>query len=191
MSRAVLTEAQFNRLRTLMRSGPTLRKQTVMKQAERSLPVAKALDQITYEADIENALVTAMQLDGWRAFKQEYNFDTVKKLTLGEPGMCDHLFLRPHNQGDPRGPVPHTATRCYNPLCDVLWWEFKASIRRRKRREFLSTDQVVWIEAERRKGFLVWVAGLDHDADIPGAARHYLESGLARRREVFERLIPR
>lgn len=86
MSRGVnLTEAQLKRL---------------LRQAPKK---ARAAGRVTlpdlYESDIETTIVGAMMQDGWRALKQEYNFDTVKKLTLGEPGMCDHLFLRPAKVG--------------------------------------------------------------------------------------------
>jgi hypothetical protein len=172
MSRSVnLTPAQLNALLRQGRTNPQ-----AAKKAERGL----------YEADIETAIVGAMMLDGWRPLKQEYNFDTVKKLTLGEPGMCDHLFLRPWT-----GAINQIAKPApFESWVQILWWEFKASKRRRKRREFLSTDQVLWIEAERRKGFLVWIAGIDHEATIDGAAQHYLDSGLARNRAPFVALIP-
>jgi len=143
------------------------------------------------EADIETTIVDAMVKDGWRAFKMQYSFDQVKKLTLGEPGMCDHLFVRyglikPH-------PVRGAADSFWGnalAVADILWWEYKASKKRRKRREFLSVNQTLWIQAEKRKGALVWVAGIDHEATIAGAAQHYLESGLCRRRELFLAMIP-
>jgi hypothetical protein len=97
--------------------------------------------------------------------------------------MCDHLFIRyaaAHGNG----------LNGIGRLDQVLWWEFKASKRRRKRSEFLSHDQIVWSEAEKQKGALVWIAGIDHEATIEGAAQHYLDSGLARRREFFVALIP-
>lgn len=140
------------------------------------------------ESHIEGAIVQAMELDGWRAIKMEENFSERKKKKTGEPGMSDHLFLRYHNAADPRGPVPYTKTRCYNPLGDILWWEFKRVRGDRQKAEQLSADQLKWIHAERSRGALVWVAGADHAATIAGAALHYLESGLCRRREVFERL---
>lgn len=175
MSRSVnLSEAQ---LKQLLRQAPT--NSQAAKKAERGL----------YEADIETAIVGAMILDGWRALKQEYSFDRIKKLTLGEPGMCDHLFLRakpilrlqPLIPGDIELPPG---------FIQGLWWEFKASKRRRKRKEFLSPDQVLWTNCEIKAGFLVWIAGIDHEATIDGAAQHYLDSGLARRRELFVALIP-
>lgn len=174
MRRHNLTEAE---LRELMRQAPT------------NAEAAKRAARGAYEAEIETTIVRAMQLDGWRALKQEYNFDTLKKLTLGEPGMCDHLFLRPRPilrlqpliEGDIELPPG---------FIQGVWWEFKAGAKRRKRREYLSTNQTLWTEAEKKAGFLVWIAGIDHEADIAGAALHYLESGLCRRREIFLPLIP-
>ncbi len=175
MSRGVnLSERQ---LRELMRQAPT------------NAQAAKKAARVEYEAEIETTIVSAMVSDGWRPFKMEYNFDTVKKLTLGEAGMCDHLFLRPKPilrlqpliEGDIELPEG---------FIQGLWWEFKASKRRRKRKEFLSRDQVLWTDCEKRAGFLVWIAGIDHEATIDGAAQHYLDSGLCRRREFFVALIP-
>lgn len=181
MSRGVtLTAAQLSKL---MKQTP--------QNLERVLRPAAALAP-PKESEIETAIVRAMVLDGWRPFKMQYSFDKIKKLTLGELGMSDHLFIRYWNQGDPRGPVPGHKTRCYNPTGEILWWEFKR-IRHRKGRKPKATDpepeQVKWTAAERARGALVWVAGVDHEASIAGAAKHYLESGICRRREIFEALL--
>ncbi len=148
-----------------------------------------ALARELYESDIEKAIVGAMVLDGWREFKMQYSWDQIKKITLGEPGMADHLFLRPR-------PIlrlrPVFEDMELPPgFIQGLWWEFKASKKRRKRKEMLSPDQVLWSDREQALGFLVWHAGIDHPATIAGAAQHYLDSGLARRREVFTALLPR
>jgi hypothetical protein len=158
-----------------------LRDGRIIKPRVMHVPAGLVAAALEYEADIETTIVDAMVRDGWRAFKMQYSFDQVKKLTLGEPGMCDHLFVRLWDEPGKSLVEPLV-------LCEVLWWEFKASTRRRKRREYLSPDQVLWTEAEKRKGFLVWIAGIDHAATLAGAARHYLESGLCRRREVFQPL---
>lgn len=163
MSRVNLTEAQLKKL---------------MQQAPTNPQAAKKAERGAYEAEIETAIVDAMEKDGWRAWKMEYNFDRIKKLTLGEPGMADHLFIRPWKSS------LGLAT------CDALWWEFKAGKKRRKRAEYLSPDQMQWQQLARALGFLVWSAGVDHEADVASAAQHYLDSGLARRREVFVALIP-
>jgi hypothetical protein len=161
----------------------------LLRQAPTNAQAANAAARGQYEADIETTIVRAMQLDGWRSLKQEYSFDTVKKLTLGEPGMCDHLFLRPK-------PIlrlePLIAGDIELPMGWIqgIWWEFKASKRRRKRKEFLSRDQVLWTDCEKRAGFLVWIAGIDHEATIDGAAQHYLDSGFCRNRAPFVALIP-
>jgi hypothetical protein len=49
---------------------------------------------------------------------------------------------------------------------------------------------VLWTDCEKRAGFLVWIAGIDHEATVEGAAQHYLDSGLARNRAPFVALIP-
>jgi hypothetical protein len=172
-----------------------LRDGRIIKPRVMHVPAGLVAAALEYEADIETTIVDAMVRDGWRAFKMEYSFDKIKKLTLGEPGMCDHLFLRParglklHASIHDREGNGFTTTQQLGFAAgEVLWWEFKASKRRRKRAELLSPDQVLWTEAEKRKGFLVWIAGIDHDATLAGAARHYLESGLCRRREVFQPL---
>lgn len=164
------------------------------KHVQRTARAAKALTKAPIkESDIETTIVRAMELDGWRPFKMEQNFSERKKKRTGEPGMPDHLFIRYWNTGDPRGPVPYTKTRCYNPTAEVLWWEFKRIIVREGRKDKaseLDPDQVKWITAERARGALVWVAGVDHNADIAGAALHYVKSGLCRRTELFLKLLP-
>lgn len=149
---------------------------------------AKALKAPTIkESDIEAAIVQAMTLDGWRAFKMEENFSERKKKKTGEPGMCDHLFVRPLFTVAPSHANYRGFDRQY---VELLWWEFKAAKEVRKRAEFLSVDQVKWQQLAEVQGFLVWSAGVDHEADIAGAAQHYLDSGLAHRRELFVALIP-
>lgn len=169
----------------------------LMKQAPaklgRVLRVAKPPE--PKEDSIEKAIVQAMVLDGWRPFKMEENFSERKKKKTGEPGMCDHLFIRyiprdgPCNLNCPACDAPFVFRPHDFGKTEVLWWEFKASKKVRKRKEFLSKDQVAWVAAERARGALIWVAGLDHEADTPGAAQHYLNSGLARNRAPFEALL--
>lgn len=152
---------------------------------------AAALHHMAQESTIETTIVRALEQDGWRSFKMESNWSELKKKQTGERGMTDRLFMRPRNQGDPRGPVLYTATRCYDPICDVLWWEFKATKKIRKRAEYLSTEQITWQRIARAQGFLVWSAGEEqlYPPTIEGCARKYLDSGLARHREFFLSLI--
>lgn len=152
--------------------------------------LGSVLSDVLLERQIEDSIVQAMVLDGWRAFKQEENYSEVKKKKTGEPGMCDHLFMRPTIVDTLDGTPPELVTvQCW---AQVLWWEFKRK-RAKKGRKTLETtrstpDQLKWQTEAKRQGFLVWVAGVDHPATLAGAARHYLESGLCRRPEVFEAL---
>lgn len=158
----------------------------LMKQAPSKLD--RALRATTKETDIETALVDAMVLDGWRPFKMEENFSERKMKRTGEPGMCDRLFVRYHKDsrrwgGDDPG----------RSHVELLWWEFKRIIVRPGRKpkaSQLDPDQVKWIDAERHRGALVWVAGINHPATIEGCAKYYLESGLCRRTELFLKLLP-
>ncbi len=156
-----------------------------------AISLGRILAETLLERQIEEDIVKAMALDGWRAFKMEENFSERKKKKTGEPGMCDHLFIRP---------IPVTANSVEPPLTEaqasgygqVLFWEFKRK-RAKKGRKALETtrstpDQLRWQAEAKRQGFLVWVAGVDHPATRAGAARHYLESGFCRRPPLFEAL---
>lgn len=178
-----ITEAQLKRLLgERARGGRPTRGPINPKLRSR----VKTIEEVTFERDIEQSFDKAMVLDGWRPIKQEENFSERKKKKTGEAGMADKLYIRYWNSGDPRGPVPGYKTRCYNPQAEVLWIEWKRDRRKRKDQE----HQAVWQERERDRGALLWVAGVDFEASIAGAAQHYLASGLARRREIFEALIP-
>jgi hypothetical protein len=166
-------------LAKLMKQSPT--------KLDRVLRIGKAV--LPKESEIEKAIVQAMVLDGWRPFKMEENFSERKKKKTGEPGMCDHLFLR-YRWRAQFNPAANLGPEA---IAEVLWWEFKRIRRRPGRRDKatgLDNDQIDWIVTERTRGALVWIAGVDHEATVEGAAQHYLDSGLARRRELFVALIP-
>lgn len=152
---------------------------------------AAAIHHLAQESTIETTIVRAMEQDGWRSFKMEYNWSEKKRKATGEKGMTDRLFLRPYNQGDPRGPVRYTKTRCYNPVGDILWWEFKACQKIRKMATVRDPDQVKWQTLTRAQGFLVWSAGEErlYPPTVEGCAHKYLDSGLARHPELFQKLI--
>jgi len=151
-----------------------------------SRPVA--VRYMTKEIHIEQTIVQAMELDGWRVLKYEENFSERKRKRTGEAGACDRLFIR-YSRFD----LIELPTGGYGvlkaPAAEVLWWEFKRVRAGRKKATHLEPEQVNWIAAERARGALVWVAGVDHPATIEGCAAHYLNSGLARRGELFVKLI--
>jgi len=180
-----LTEAQ---LKQLMRQAPT------------NGQAAKKVARVIYEIEIETAFDQAMVLDGWRPMKQEQNFSERKKKSTGEAGMCDKQYIRYTDAAgrqqlrDLNLKYPGTVTEAQiRATVQVLWIEWKRIIVRVGRKDKASqrsADQETWQQREKDRGALVWCAGVDFEATIDGAAQHYLDSGLARRRELFVALIP-
>lgn len=168
----------------------------LMNQAPQKLD--RALRTVTtppapLERDIENSFDKAMIIDHWRPMKQEQNFSERKKKSTGEPGMCDKLYLRYLYGHDPANALSCTCGMKEGcACCQVLWIEWKRIIVRPGRKDKASkrsAEQATWQERERNRGALVWSAGTHFEASVAGAAKHYLESGLCRRREVFEALL--
>jgi len=117
----------------------------------------------TKERDINNGICTLLALDDWHVFRME----TVSRVEwgkfTGEPGMPDILAIRY---------VPNTEQWA---ISDVLWIEGKSSSGR------LADHQRLWIEAERKRGALVWIAGEDFAPDVDAFLELYKRSGLCRR----------
>lgn len=126
------------------------------------------------ERDIENTCTELLRYDGWRCIKTD--LPHLRGLGVQEKGMADRLYIRYHNQGDPCGPVKFTSYRCYDPLAEVLWIEWKKVGGKN------ASHQKAWQAAERARGALVWVALEDFPATIEGFKEHYRKSGLNRGR---------
>lgn len=121
------------------------------------------------EADLERYGTELLQHDDWRSLKT----DPVKNYQwgkgFGEVGMADHLYLR-YAQFLP--PVDEVS-RSFG---QILWIEWK----RRKGKP--KPHQIEWIEIERERGALVWLADKDFVATPEGFFSHYKASGLMKKR---------
>lgn len=126
------------------------------------------------EKDIQRTICDLLKADGWRVFQFEQQWSEKKRKTVGEKGMPDVLAIR------------------YNALSGMtetdeeewdgditLWLELKRTIRGRATKA--STAQLLWHQAERARGALTWIAGVDFPATIEGFQEHYARSGLQRR----------
>lgn len=140
------------------------------------------------EAALERAVTEYLALDGWRSLKTDPVSDRSRAKGFGEVGMADMMFLR------------FQCDRCANEDCErclpakrdlpgpwrawtqVLMIEFKSP------RGRLAAHQRAWHEAERARGAMTLIAGIDFRATLEGFAFWYGQSGLARRRlEIFKR----
>ena len=114
------------------------------------------------EADIEETCSDWLALDGWRRLKTNPCSDRSRGKGFGELGMADDLYIR-YQDGSGR--------RVF--WTDVMWIEWKSA------RGQLSPHQRAWATAERLRGALVLIAGIDFPASIEGFQDWYRESGLA------------
>lgn len=124
------------------------------------------------EADIERAIVDYLALDGWVCRKMEQNFSERKKKVVGQRGMADQLCVR-------YGPTSGTPSLCVERAMytQVMWLELK------RRTGKAMAHQKAWHEAERARGALTLIAGIDFEASISGFMTWYRASGLRRRVE--------
>lgn len=165
---------------------------------------------IMRERDIQIACTGYLELDGWRALRTDPVSDraTVEQIRrairshpdylkldpligkkvrgkgFGELGMADHLYVRYqpiHSQIHRDGPHPDRAHafgwwQSVAPCqAEVLWIEWKSAKGKPK------PHQLAWHTAERARGALTLVAGVDFPASIEGFILWYEQSGLNRR----------
>jgi len=116
-----------------------------------------------------------LALDGWRPLKTNPCSDRSRAKGFGEEGMADVLYIRPLNNADPNVPVPDTSRRMYDPVCQVMWIEWKKKTGRAAR------HQLDWHRAERAKGIFTAIAGRDFPASIEGFWAFYNERRLNHR----------
>ncbi len=139
------------------------------KLARRQARAAKA--PLISEAQIQNTCTDWLALDGWRAIVTDPPH--MRGLGVTEKGIPDRLYLR-YTTPNP--------LRLFNLLptalasCELFWCEWK------RKGGKAATHQRAWIETERARGALVWIAGEDFPASIEGFMEHYRHSGLCRRK---------
>jgi hypothetical protein len=127
---------------------------------------AKRLRQL--ERDIARAATDFLALDGWRALKTDPVSRHEWAKGFGEKGMADSLYLRYGLTQEvyTKGPA----------FGEIMWIEWKTPIGR------VAPHQRAWREAERARGALALIAGVDFDATIEGFILWYQQSGLQRLR---------
>lgn len=124
------------------------------------------------EADLEKYGTDLLELDGWRSLKTDPCSDRSRGKGFGELGMADHLYIR---YRDIHAVYMKGSDAEIDALAHVLWIEWKRKGGKAKQ------HQLNWIEAERGRGALVWLAGVDFPATPEGFFEHYKASGLCRR----------
>ncbi len=112
------------------------------------------------ESDLEDAIISLLCWDGWRVFRFGWALTEAKR-ELGEVSSPDLLAVR--------------YCGCAPGLAEILWCEVKS------RRGKADAGQKLWHDAERKRGALVWCAGLDFPATVDGFRDFYGASNLKRR----------
>lgn len=121
------------------------------------------------EAQLEKQCSDLLELDGWRSLKTDPVSRREWGKGFGEKGMADRLYIR--YDAD----VPPPINRGLRSRADVMWIEWKTTTGRAE------AHQVAWHTAERARGALVLLAGVDFPATFDGFATWYRNSGLMRR----------
>ncbi len=115
------------------------------------------------EADIQRTCTEFLELDGWRALRTDPCSDRRRAKGFGEIGMADHLYIR------------YAIMQAFHPWAEVLWVEYK------RPKGKATPEQIAWHNAERARGALTWIAGIDFEPTIEGFEAYYRASGLMRR----------
>lgn len=135
------------------------------------------------ERQIQETCSQFLELDGWRRLRTDPVSDRSRGKGFGELGMADMLYIRYRwramwNPAAKEGPEA---------IAEILWVEYKRERGGNGKRalftkaEKAKIHQLQWIAAERARGAMVLLAGVDFPASIEGFQKWYWESGLARR----------
>lgn len=138
------------------------------------------------EADIQSACVGFLELDGWRALRTDPCSDKARATGFGTKGMADHLFMRLPVRPDYverehmkavqyACAFPYRSVKSRASCVEVMWIEFKRPGTK------AAKHQLDWHLAERIRGFLTLIAGLDFEPTYDGFVAWYRQSGLLRR----------
>jgi len=129
------------------------------------------------EAQIQQTCTQMLELDGWRALRTDPVSRREWGKGFGEKGMADHLYIR-YRQGERHDPVSILTSRVIL-LDQVMWIEWKRV--RFKKATSVKSHQQIWHQAERARGALTLIAGVDFPATIEGFVEWYKSSGLMRK----------
>ena len=130
----------------------------ILKQNQREaqgLPLRTKRAVTMGEDELERTCTNMLVLDGWRALKTNPVSRRARGAGFGELGMADYLYIRYL--------TPQT-----------LWIEWKRADGE------AAPHQIMWIERERARGALVWLAGVDFDATPEAFWTWYQSRGLCR-----------
>lgn len=136
----------------------------------------------TTERSIQEACCDLLALDGWRRIRTD--LPHLRGLGVSERGIADDLFLR-YVFGEEMKAISGLRKRGFRiPQCDeprredaqVLFIEWK-----RKTGKAMQ-HQHDWHQAERARGALTLIAGIDFVASVEGFMAWYEKSGLMRKK---------
>jgi hypothetical protein len=125
------------------------------------------------EAHIQRTCDDFLALDGWRCVKTD--LPHLRGLGVSEKGMADRLYIRYEAYGQ-LFPGTVNAHRAYaRAYVDLMWIEWKS------KNGTLKPHQQAWHDAERSRGALTLIAGIDFPKTIEGFQAYYRSSGLMRK----------
>lgn len=116
------------------------------------------------EAELEQASSDYLGWDGWRTIKTDPKH--LRGLGVIEVGIPDRLYVRYSNL--------NMRNHGFDTAGQIVWIEWKAPGGR------LSLKQATWIQAERARGGVVWIAGQDFAPDYEAFKAFYATTGLRR-----------
>jgi hypothetical protein len=136
------------------------------------------------ESQIAQTCTELLAADGWRCLITDPVSDRTRGKGFGELGMADRLYIRycpmPSEWHSDKQPYWRPKAQCE---ALVLWIEWKR-VDGRGRTTKATDHQNAWHAAERARGALTLIAGVDFPATIEGFRDWYTRSGLARGRAV-------
>jgi hypothetical protein len=136
----------------------------ILKQNQRQalgLPLRSKSAVTISERAMERTCTTMLISDGWRPLKTSPVSRRARGVGFGELGMADYLYIR-------------YWAGCRPEEAQVAWVEWKRADGE------AAPHQLAWIKAERAKGALVWLAGVDFEATPEAFWEFYKRSGLCR-----------
>lgn len=144
-----------------------------MIEQERTGAVARRSKPKVTEAHIQETCSAYLALDDWRRVRTDLKH--LRGMGVQEPGMADDLYIRYLDKARIECPCGMKTAVLKPPAAEVLFVEWKRKTGK------TAAHQHAWHAAERARGALTWIAGIDFIASIEGFIEHYLASGLARR----------
>jgi hypothetical protein len=121
------------------------------------------------EADVQQAVVLMLELDGWRAIRTDPVSDRSRGKGFGEVGMPDYLFIRYEFAHYCVNELPRGFLIAKSQWAQVIWVEFKAP------GKTLKPHQTAWHSKEGARGARIFIVD-----DAVRFRETYKTSGLMR-----------